>query len=249
MINVILHGAKGRMGTALETIIKESDDLHIAAGIDHNIDGSEHYKGFTDIMDCDVHADVIIDFSNREAIPKLLYYAVTHLTPVVIATTAIDPDGQKAILEASKKIPVFTSANMSIGINGISKILSTLVPLFEQEFNIEIIEKHHTKKVDSPSGTALLLADSINDACRDKKEYIYGRHGTHDSCSINQMGIHSVRGGTIPGEHSIIFAGPDEIIEIKHTALSRNIFALGAVKAARFTAAQSIGLYSMSDLV
>lgn len=249
MINVILHGSKGRMGSTLEKIITETNDMHITAGIDHNIDGSEHYKGFTDIGECPLHTDVIIDFSNHAALHKLLYYAQLHHTPIVLATTAFTKEECKSIMDASKKIPIFHSANMSIGINGISKILETLVPLLEQEFHIEIIEKHHSKKLDAPSGTAILLADAINSRCSQKKEYVYGRHGNEDCCDINQMGIHSVRGGTIPGEHSIIFAGPDEIIEIKHTALSRNIFALGALRAARFIVEQNNGLFSMADLI
>lgn len=249
MINVILHGSKGRMGSTLEKIITETKDINITAGIDHNLDGSERYKGFTDITECPLHADVIIDFSNHTALHKLLYYAQLHHTPLVLATTAFTNEECKAIKEASKKVPIFHSSNMSIGINGISKILETLVPLLEQEFHIEIIEKHHSKKLDSPSGTAILLADSINSNCSQKKEYVYGRHGDEDCCDINQMGIHSVRGGTIPGEHSIIFAGPDEIIEIKHTALSCNIFALGALRAARFIVEQNNGLFSMTDLI
>lgn len=249
MINVILNGSKGKMGSTLEKIITETSDMNITAGIDINIDGTEHYKGFVDITDCQLHTDVIIDFSNHAALHKLLYYAILHHTPVVLATTAFGNEEYKAIMEASKKIPIFHSSNMSIGINAISKTLETLVPLFEQEFNIEIIEKHHSKKLDSPSGTAILLADTINNCCSQKKEYVFGRHGTEDYCDINQLGIHSVRGGTIPGEHSIIFAGPDEIIEIKHTALSRNVFALGSLRAARFIAEQNNGLFSMVDLI
>jgi len=249
MINVILHGSKGRMGSALEQLIYESDDMHLIAGIDSMIDGTEHYMGFTDIMDCPLHSDVIIDFSNHTAVHKVLYFAVMRHIPVVLATAAFDRDEYKVILEASTKIPIFHSSNMSIGINGISKILETLVPLLEKEFHVEIIEKHHNKKLDSPSGTALLLADTINTCSSQKKEYVFGRHGTEDCCDIHQLGIHSVRGGTIPGEHTIIFAGPDEVIEIKHTALSRNIFALGALRAARFIAEQNNGLFSMTDLI
>ncbi|HZK88177.1 MAG TPA: 4-hydroxy-tetrahydrodipicolinate reductase, partial [Anaerovoracaceae bacterium] len=183
------------------------------------------------------------------AVNGVLAYCIKKSIPAVIATTALGDSEHEAIKSASQSIPVFNSFNMSLGINAIASLLKMLVPLLENDFNIEIIEKHHNKKKDSPSGTALLLADSINDACQTKKQYIYGRNGSNDDCKITDLGIHSVRGGTIPGEHTIIFAGPDEVIEITHTALSRNIFANGALRAAEFMVKKEKGLYSMKDLI
>ncbi len=150
--------------------------------------------------------------------------------------------------QASKEIPVFRSANMSIGINALAKAITSITPVLEEKFNVEIIEKHHTTKLDSPSGTAILLADKVSDACQEKKNYIYGRHGKDDKFEMTDLGIHAVRGGTIPGEHIVIYAGPDEVIELKHTAYSRDIFANGAIAAAKFIIQQKNGLYSMDDM-
>lgn len=152
------------------------------------------------------------------------------------------------IHKASEEIPVFRSANMSVGINALAKAIQAITPVLEEKFNVEIIEKHHTTKLDSPSGTALFLADTVSDACVKKKNYIYGRHGRDDKFEMTDLGIHAVRGGTIPGEHTVIYAGPDEVIELTHTAFSRDIFANGAVAAAKFLVGQEKGLYSMDDL-
>ena len=168
---------------------------------------------------------------------------------MVVCTTALTEDCLAAVDEAASEIPVFRSANMSLGINALAKALKTITPVLEPSFNVEIVEKHHNKKKDSPSGTAVLLADAVNSACKVKKEYVYGRHGKNDECRITDLGIHAVRGGTIPGEHTVIYAGPDEVIELTHTALSRNIFAEGALKAAEFLAGKPAGKYSMDDLI
>jgi 4-hydroxy-tetrahydrodipicolinate reductase len=167
----------------------------------------------------------------------------------VVATTGLTEDTQMMLPLAAKVIPVFYSANMSLGINVLIKALQSITPALEADFDIEIIEKHHNQKLDAPSGTALLLADSINDSCETKKEYLYGREGSDLVNDRKQMGIHAVRGGTIPGEHIVIYAGQDEIIELKHTALSREIFANGALKAAEFLADQPAGFYSMQNLI
>lgn len=249
MLKIILHGCNGKMGKVLQQMIKEDPGFEIIAGIDKNIDGPNPFKLYTSPLDCEHKADVIIDFSHHSAIPDLIKYCIMSKTPVVVCTTALSECDLNLIKEASEIIPVFHSFNMSLGINAIAKSLKDMVPLLEDDFNIEIIEKHHNKKVDSPSGTAFLLADTINDACKIRKNYIYGRHGKADECKITDLGIHAVRGGTIPGEHIVIFAGPDEIIEIKHTALSKNIFASGALKAAKFLATAEKGLYTMTDLI
>ncbi len=169
--------------------------------------------------------------------------------PVVVCTTALTPEHIAGLEAASKEIPVFRSANMSLGINLLAKAIKAITPALEDSFNVEIVEKHHNQKKDSPSGTAILLADAVNDSCETKKDYLYGRHGVTDECKITDLGIHAIRGGTIPGEHIVIYAGPDEIIELKHTALSRNIFASGALKAASWLVNQAPGMYDMNDML
>lgn len=249
MIDVILHGANGRMGKALQEMIAADPHLQVVAGIDKWVDESAAFPQYSVPQDCQTKADVIIDFSNHSAVPALLDYCVASKTPVIVATTALTEDCKSQITEAAKEIPVFFSANMSLGINVLMKALKAITPVLEESFNVEIIEKHHNQKLDSPSGTALLLADTINDACQVKKNYLFGRHGKEDECKLTDLGIHAVRGGTIPGEHTVLYAGSDELIELKHTALSRAIFAGGAVKAAKFLANKAPGLYTMEDLV
>jgi 4-hydroxy-tetrahydrodipicolinate reductase len=249
MIKVIVNGCKGRMGQAIINAINQSDFFTLAAGIDKNIDGTEPYPAYNSLNSCPVAGDVVIDFSHYSGVEGVLDYCVDKKIPTVIATTALGEKEYLALKKAADSIPVFNSFNMSLGINAIAKLMESLVPLLEKDFNIEIIEKHHNKKKDSPSGTALLLADSINDACQEKKNYVFGRYGKEDDCKITDLGIHAIRGGTIPGEHTILFAGPDEVIEITHTALSRNIFANGALTAAQFIVDKPNGLYSMKNIV
>jgi dihydrodipicolinate reductase len=250
MLNVILHGCNGKMGKTLQKIISQEPDMSVIAGIDLYM-GSEPvpFKLYMSPLDCETKADVIIDFSRHDAIEDLLTYCVRAKVPVVVATTGLGENELDLIGKASEEIPVFHSANMSLGINVLSKMLKTAVPILEEDFNVEIIEKHHCKKIDSPSGTALLLANAVNDAAAKKKDFIYGRHSKTDQCDIRELGIHAVRGGTIPGEHTVIFAGPDEVIELTHTVYSRDVFAHGAIKAAKFIVNKSSGLYSMEDMI
>lgn len=248
MLNIILNGCNGRMGQVLTRVIAANDNMQVVAGIDAVGDAKADYPVFTSTDDCDVKADVIIDFSHFSAVPNLLRYAMKVKTPIVVATTALDDECFEMLDAASKEIPVFRSANMSIGINALAKAITAITPVLEEKFNVEIIEKHHTTKLDSPSGTALLLADKVSDACKEKKNYIYGRHGKDDKFEMTDLGIHAVRGGTIPGEHTVIYAGPDEVIELNHLAFSRDIFANGAVAAAKFLVEQEKGLYSMDDM-
>lgn len=250
MLKVIIHGCNGKMGKTLQKIISQESDMSVIAGIDPNMgDEPVPFKLYVSPLDCETKADVIIDFSRHDAIEDLLTYCVKAKVPVVIATTGLDDKELELIWKASEEIPVFHSANMSLGINVLSKMLKHAVPILEEDFNIEIVEKHHNKKIDSPSGTALLLANAINEAAVQKKEFVFGRHSKNDQCKITEMGIHSVRGGTIPGEHTVIFAGPDEVIELTHTAYSREVFAHGAIKAAKFIVNKSSGLYSMEDML
>ncbi len=190
-----------------------------------------------------------MDFSHFSAVPAVVDYALKTSTPAVIATTALEESTIKKIEEASKSVPMFRSANMSLGINVLLKAISTITPVLEDDFNVEIIEKHHNKKLDSPSGTAVMLADEVKAASKNEKTYSYGRHSKHDEFDMNNITIHAIRGGTIPGDHTVMYIGPDEIIELKHSALSRDIFGNGAVKAAAFIVNQKPGLYSMKDLI
>lgn len=249
MKRIILSGCNGRMGQVLQKSIKANPELTVVAGIDHLPNENADFPVYATAQEVKEEADVIIDFSHYTAVPSLLDFAVVKKIPVVVATTGLE-EGAKALLkEASETIPVFYSANMSLGINVLVKALQAITPALEADFNIEIVEKHHNKKKDAPSGTALLLADSINDVCSEKKEYLFGRSGNDNENKLSEIGIHAVRGGTIPGEHTVIYAGDDEIIELKHTALSRDIFANGALKAGVFLASQPAGFYNMSDLL
>ena len=248
MLNVILNGCNGRMGQVLTRVIAAEEEMKVVAGIDVSGEKKSDYPVFTSPAACNIKADVIIDFSHYSAVPNLLRYATEVKTPVIIATTALDEECFEMIHKASEEIPVFRSANMSVGINALAKAIQAITPVLEEKFNVEIIEKHHTTKLDSPSGTALFLADKVSDACEKKKNYVYGRHGKDDKFEMTDLGIHAVRGGTIPGEHTVIYAGPDEVIELTHTAFSRDIFANGAVAAAKFLVGQEKGFYSMDDL-
>lgn len=249
MLNIILHGCNGKMGKTLQDIISQETNMSILAGIDKIIGDPVPFKLYMSPLDCNIKGDVVIDFSHHDAMKDLLEYCVNTKTPVVIATTALGEYEHQLMRDASQVIPIFNSANMSLGINALSRMLKFGVSVFEENFNVEIIEKHHNKKVDSPSGTALLLANSINDACKVKKDYVYGRHSKNDQCKITELGIHAVRGGSIPGEHTVIFAGPDEVIELTHTVYSKSVFARGAIKAAKFLVTKDYGLYSMDDIV
>lgn len=248
MLKIILSGANGKMGRVLQEMIAAQADLTVVAGVDREAFSAD-FPTFTSINEVDVVADVMIDFSHYTAVPDVLNFAVAKKMPVVVATTGLD-DATKALLqEASQKTAVFFSANMSLGINLLAKAIREITPLLEDDFNIEIVEKHHNMKKDAPSGTALLLADAVNDAVVDKKKYIYGRHGNDLTNPLSELGIHAVRGGTIAGEHTVIYAGPDEIIELNHFAISRNIFANGALKAAKYIAEKPVGLYDMEKLI
>jgi len=255
-MDIIINGINGKMGRMLLTAAAELPDHNVVCGFDkvESTGESASFKGemlpvFADPRDFTGAADVIIDFSHFSAVPDLLDYAVSREIPVVICTTALEGDTLEAIDRAAKKIAVFRSANMSLGINVMKNLLSYATPALEDGFNVEIIEKHHNTKLDSPSGTALLLADSINDACSTKKDFVYGRHGKDDSIAITDMGIHSIRGGTLPGEHTVIFAGKDEVLEITHRVFSRRVFAFGALMAAQYVSRRSAGLYSMDELL
>ena len=192
---------------------------------------------------------MIIDFSHPSALEPLLAYATAHKIPAVIATTGLSAEQKEQLAEAAKEIPLFFSANMSLGINLLISLAKKAAALLEESFDIEIIERHHNQKIDAPSGTALAIADGISEVLKNPPEYVYDRHSVRRKRKKNEIGLHAVRGGTIVGDHEVLFAGNDEVIELKHSAASKEVFAVGAVKAAKFLAGKRPGMYSMTDLV
>ena len=250
MTNVIMHGCNGAMGQVISKIVEETEGAVMVAGIDRVDEGKNDYPVFTDIKECDVEADAIIDFSAAPAVDALLDYAVEKQIPVVVCTTGLSDEQLAKLEESSKKVAVLRSANMSLGVNTLLKLVNAATRvLAEAGFDIDIVEKHHRKKLDAPSGTAIALADAINDALNHEYEYVYDRSERREQRPVKEIGISAVRGGTIVGEHEVIFAGQDEVIEFKHTAYSKAIFGKGAVSAAMFLAGKPAGLYNMSHVI
>ena len=249
MINIIIHGCGGKMGKVVEGLVKEDSQLTIAAGIDPR-DIQTDYPVFHSVDECTVKADVIIDFSTASAIPALLDYCVKTGTPAVLCTTGFSDELNNQVKEASKSVAILKSANMSVGVNLIMNLVKKAAEaLYDSGFDIEILEKHHNQKIDAPSGTAIAIADSINEALDGKLNYVYDRSQVREKRTRDQLGISAIRGGTIVGEHDVIFAGKDEIITLSHTALSKEIFAVGAVKAAKFLAGKPAGFYTMKEVL
>lgn len=250
MTRVIVSGWHGRMGREVRNMINEDPGFESVAGFDieSGVDGGIPVFSGDHLMDAP-EADVIIDFSNHIFVPEVLRYSAERRIPIVVATTALGEDVISQMKEIAKTVPVFHSANMSLGVNIAAKMAGVAAPALEDGFDIEIVEAHHNQKKDAPSGTAILLADAINDSIQEKKEYIYGRSGRDCAREISEIGIHAVRGGTLPGKHTIIFAGPDEVVEITHTAYSRRVFATGALKAAEWVSSRDPGFYNMNDLL
>lgn len=250
MVNVIMHGCNGKMGRVITNLVSQDNDIEIVAGVDAYTGIDNEYPVFTSIKECTVKADVIIDFAVTSAIDNLLDYSVSTKTPVVICTTGLSAEQLEKVNEASKRVAVLRSANMSLGINTLMKLLKTATEvLANRGFDIEIVEKHHNQKVDAPSGTALALADCMNQVLDNQYDYTYDRSTVRQKRAKNEIGISAVRGGTIVGEHEVIFAGIDEVIEIKHTAYSKAIFAKGAIDAAKFLKGKEAGLYNMADVI
>ncbi len=248
MIKIILNGCNGKMGQVITRIAQTDPEIEIAAGFDVNDNIENKYPVFTNPSDCDTEADVLIDFSHPSALGTVISYCRSRKLPCVIATTGLSAEQRQLMANASFDIPIFFSSNMSLGINLLISLCRKAIPVIEGSYDIEIIEKHHNQKIDAPSGTALSIADAINDTLKEKAEYVYDRHSVRKKRSKTEIGLHSVRGGTIVGEHDVIFAGLDEVIELKHSAQSREVFAVGAVKAAKFMVGKSAGMYNMDDL-
>lgn len=250
MTRIIMHGCNGKMGQIISEICRNDESVEIVAGIDVVDNRDNGYPVFKDIMDCDVEADVIIDFSVATCVNKLLDYVVEKNIPVVLCTTGLSPEQLNRVAIESQKVGILKSANMSLGINTIMKLLQDAAKVFAPAgFDIEIVEKHHNQKLDAPSGTAIALADSINEAMDNQYEYVYDRSAVRQKRGSKELGISAVRGGTIVGEHEVLFAGIDEVIEIKHTAYSKSVFAKGAVEAAKFMAGKPAGMYNMADVI
>ena len=250
MVKIIMHGCNGHMGQVISGIVEKDPDAEIVAGIDIADQGKNSYPVFTDIDACQVEADAIIDFSSAKATDKLLEYSAARQIPVVLCSTGLSEEQLAKVEETSKKVAVLKSANMSLGINTLLKLVQDAAKVLATAgFDMEIVEKHHRLKVDAPSGTALALADSINEAMDNKYHYVYDRSQKREKRDDKEIGISAVRGGTIVGEHEIIFAGQDEVIESKHTAYSKAIFGKGAVEAAKFLAGKPAGRYDMSDVI
>lgn len=250
MVKIIMHGCNGKMGQVITGIVAADKDAEIVAGIDIVDNRQNPYPVFTNIDDCNVEADVIIDFASAKAIDKLLDYVETRKIPVVLCTTGLSEEQLARVEEVSKKVAVLKSANMSLGINTLFKVLKSVSPLLaEAGFDIEIVEKHHHFKVDAPSGTALALGDAVNESLPEKYEYKFDRSQDRIPRPKNEIGFSSVRGGTIVGEHDVIFAGEDEVITFSHTAYSKNVFAKGAVEAAKFLKGQPAGHYTMKEVI
>jgi len=249
MIKVIMNGCNGRMGQVIGKLVKENG-CEIVAGIDKFPGNDNKFQMFDSIEKCNIPADVIIDFSNPSAFDGLTAYAVKNDLPLVLCTTGLSEEQiTKLKNEISLKIPVFQSANMSLGVNLLVDLVKRAAKFLEGNFDIEIIEKHHNQKIDAPSGTALLIADEINSTLKEPCEYVYDRHDKTEKRGKTEIGIHSIRGGTIVGEHSVLFAGYNEVVEISHSAASREVFATGAIRAAKYLLDKKPGMYSMNDML
>lgn len=248
MKKIILCGANGKMGHVIRNIVAADNECEIVAGVDINTE-SKDFPIYSEIGSVKESADVIIDFSNPALLNSLLEYSTAKKIPVVIATTGFDDDQKKQIENAATENGVFFTYNMSLGINLLATLAKKAVDVLGNDFDIEIIEKHHNQKIDAPSGTALMLADAICEEIDKPMKYEYDRHSKREKRSKNEIGMHAVRGGTIVGEHEIIFAGRDEIITLSHSARSKEIFAVGAVNAAKYMVGKGAGLYTMKDLI
>ena len=250
MTRVIMHGCNGHMGVVISEIAAKDPEVEIVAGIDINTEEKFGYPVFASIKDCDVEADAIIDFSVVAAMNDLLEYSAEKNVPAVLCTTGLTEDDMAKVKATSEKVAVLKSANMSLGINTVMKLLRLATEvLADRGYDIEIVEKHHNQKVDAPSGTALALADVINETKDNRYEYVYDRSQTREKRSENEIGLSAVRGGTIVGQHDVIYAGIDEVIEIHHTAYSKAVFGKGAIDAAKFIAGKGPGMYDMSDVI
>ena len=250
MTRIILSGANGHMGKVIAELVKDRDDCCIAAGVDINTERTAEFPVYADISEVTEEADVVIDFSHPSALSPILGYSLGGKNiPLVLCTTGYSTEQVESIKKAAESIPVFYSRNMSLGINLLIELSKKAAAVLGGDFDVEIIEKHHNLKIDAPSGTALMIADGIASVRDDEPYYMYDRHSQRKKRDKNEIGIHAVRGGTIVGEHEVIFAGRHELLTISHSAQSKELFAVGAVNAANFMAGKPAGLYDMSAMI
>ena len=250
MTRIIMHGASGRMGKVIAELLKNDTEAAIVAGVDVYSDGTAAFPIYSTLAEVKEEADVIIDFSSVKALDSLFTEAVARNLPIVLCTTGLSTEQLDQVREISGKIAVLKSANMSLGINTIIKLLKDASNVFcPAGYDVEIVEQHHDQKLDAPSGTAIALADAINEARNGEYTYIYDRSDRRAKRDKKELGISALRMGNVPGTHEVYFAGPDELIEIKHIAYSRSIFANGAISAAKFLAGKKPGMYDMSDVI
>lgn len=250
MVRIIMNGCNGHMGRVISELAAKDTDTEIVAGVDIADAGIYSYPVFTDITACDVEADVMIDFSSAKATDGVLDYCAGKKLPLVLCTTGLSEEQLEKVQKTAEKTAVLRSANMSLGINTLLKLIQDAAKVLAAAgFDMEIVERHHNLKLDAPSGTALALADSLNEAMDNEYHYIYDRSQKREKRDSKEIGISAVRGGTIVGDHEIIFAGPDEVIEFKHTAYSKTVFAKGAVEAAKFLSGKPAGMYDMSNVI
>lgn len=250
MVKMMMHGCNGHMGQVITQLAANDADVEIVAGIDVADNKENGYPVFTNIFDCDVEADVIIDFAAAAAVDNLLAFSKERKIPVVLCTTGLSEEQLANMKETSKEVAILKSANMSLGINTLMKLLKDAAKVFGTAgYDIEVVEQHHRLKVDAPSGTALALADSVNEALGNEYEYVYDRSRRREKRPDKEIGISAVRGGTIVGIHDVIFAGTDEVITFNHTAYSKSVFAKGAIEAGKFLAGKPAGMYDMADVI
>lgn len=250
MVKMIMHGCNGKMGRVITELVNADENVEIVAGVDTYMGTPNAYPVFAKVEECDVEADVVVDFSNAAAVDGLLAYCRAKNLPVVLCTTGLSEEQLAKVEETAKETAVLRSANMSLGINLLMKLLQDAAKVLAPSgFDVELVEKHHNQKLDAPSGTALALADAVNAALNQEYTYNYDRSKERKKREKKEIGIAAVRGGTIVGEHEVLFAGTDEVIEFKHTAYSRSVFAKGALEAAKFLAGKPSGMYDMSDVI
>lgn len=250
MTRVIMHGCNGKMGQMIAGLVAQDEEISIVAGVDVYDEGKNDFPVFAKIGDCDAEADVVIDFCNPAAIEGLMAYCVEKQVPCVVCTTGLSEEQIACVTKASEKVAILRSANMSLGINMLLKLLKEATAVLAPAgFDIEIVEKHHNLKLDAPSGTALALGDSINEVLDNEYEYVYDRSTRRQQRPKKEIGFSAVRGGTIVGDHDVIFAGVDEVITFSHTAYSKAVFGKGAIQAAKFLKGKEPGLYDMSQVI
>ena len=250
MIKLVLSGCNGRMGQVVTGLVAEAADMEIVAGFDAVAEKRNGYPVYAHPLEYGGTADVIVDFSSAAALEPLLSWAGERKTPLILCATGYSEEQLARIREAAKTMPIFKSANMSVGVNLLLELVKRAAAVLGGDFDVEIVEKHHNQKKDAPSGTALMLADAAKEGLPYEPQYVYDRSSVLHAREKTEIGISAVRGGTMPGEHSVYFIGPDEVVEFKHTVYSRQIFAAGALRAARFMAGVTEpGLYDMSDVL